>query len=83
MKMTLKMQNAKFELEFDEVQEACEFINAFMRNNPSAALINMEDFEKKQILNNAASAAAELLGIDKKDPMLKEAVKIAGELIGL
>lgn len=83
MKMTLKMTNAKFEIEFDQVEEACEFINAFMRNNPTASLINMEDFEKKQMLNDAANIAAELLGVNKHDPLFQAAVKIAGETIGI
>ena len=83
MKMTLRMRNANFELEFDEIEEACEFINIFMRNNPTASLINMEDFEKKQILNQAATTAAEILGISKQDPTFKAAVEIASDLIGL
>ena len=83
MKMTLKMRNANFELEFDEIEEACEFINIFMRNNPTASLINMEDFEKRQILKEAANSAAEILGVSKKDPIVQEAIKIAGEVIGL
>lgn len=83
MKMTLKMTNANFELEFDEMEEACEFINIFMRNNPTASLIKMEDFEKRQMLNDAANVAAEILGVSKNDPDFKAAVKITGELIGL
>ena len=83
MKMTLKMTNANFELEFDEMEEACEFINIFMRNNPTASLIKMEDFEKRQMLNEAANVAAELLGVSKKDPSFQEAVKITGEILGL
>lgn len=43
MKMTLKMRNVTFELEFDAVSEACEFINNFIRNNPTALLVDMED----------------------------------------
>ena len=35
------------------------------------------------MLNDAANVAAELLGVDKKDPSFQEAVKIAGEVIGL
>ena len=81
--MTLKMQDAQFELEFDGVQEACEFINTFMRNNPNASLITMKDFEKQQMLNDAANDAADLLGIDREDPVLKKAVKIAKEFLGL
>lgn len=83
MKMTMKMHGAKFELEFEEVSEACEFINTFMRNNPSASLITMGDFEKQQILNDAAKSAAEILGVDATDPLFKEAVKIASKVIGL
>lgn len=83
MKMTLKMRNANFDLEFDTIQEACDFINVFMRNNPTASLINMEDFEKRQMLNDAANVAAELLGVNKKNPSFQEAVKIAGEVLGL
>ena len=83
MKMTLKMQKANFELEFDGVEEACEFLNTFMRNNPTASLINMENFEKRQMLNEAADIAAELLGMNKKDPLFKAAVEMAGEVIGL
>lgn len=83
MKMTLKMQKANFELEFDDMKEACEFINMFIRNNPSASLINMEDIEKRIMLNEAATAAAEILGVDKADPLLKAAIEAAGELIGL
>ena len=83
MKMTLKMRNANFDLEFDTIQEACDFINVFMRNNPTASLINIEDFEKRQMLNEAASVAAEILGVNKKDPILKAAIEVASELIGL
>lgn len=83
MKMTLKMTNANFELEFDEMEEACEFINIFMRNNPTASLIKMEDFEKRQMLNEAANVAAEILGVSKNDPDFQAAVKKTGELIGL
>ena len=54
-----------------------------MRNNPSASLITMKDFEKQQILNDAAKSAAEMLGVDEADPLFKEAVKIASKVIGL
>jgi hypothetical protein len=83
MKMTLRMENTNFELEFDCVEEACEFINIFMRNNPKASLLTLSDVEKRQILNDAANVAAELLGVSKKDPIFQEAVKVAGEVIGL
>jgi hypothetical protein len=37
----------------------------------------------RQMLNEAASVAAEILGVDKKDPILKAAIEVASELIGL
>ena len=83
MKMTLKMEDTNFELEFNGVEEACEFINVFMRNNPKASVLTLSQKEKRQILDNAASAAAELLGVNKKDPSLQEAIKIAEEVLGL
>lgn len=83
MKMTLKVTDVEFNLEFDSMEEGCQFINMFLRNNPEASLINMEDFEKRQILKEAANSAAEILGVSKKDPIFQEAVKIAGEVIGL
>lgn len=83
MKMTLRMEGSTFDLEFDGVEEACEFINVFLRNNPKASLLTLSQREKKQILNNAAIAAAELLGVSANDKILQEAVKIAGEVIGI
>lgn len=83
MKMTLRMENTNFELEFDGAEEACEFINIFMRNNPKASLLNLSQREKRQMLNNAANVAAEILGVSKNDPDFQAAVKKTGELIGL
>ena len=83
MKMTLRMENTNFELEFDGAEEACEFINIFMRNNPKVSLLTLSQREKRQMLNDAANVAAELLGVDKKDPSFQEAVKITGEILGL
>ena len=83
MKMTLKMENTNFELEFNGVEEACEFINVFMRNNPKASVLTLSQKEKRQILYNTASVAAELLDINTKDPSFKEAIKMAEEVLGL
>lgn len=83
MKMTLRMENTNFELEFDGAEEACEFINVFMRNNPKASLLTLSQREKRQILNEAADIASELLGVSKKDPMFQAAVEVAGDIIGL
>lgn len=83
MKMTLRMENTNFELEFDGAEEACEFINVFMRNNPKASLLNLSNVEKRQILNDAVSVAAEYLDINEDDPVFREAIKIAGKIIGL
>ena len=83
MKMTLRMENTNFELEFDGVEEACEFINVFMRNNPKASLLNLSNVEKRQILSDAAIVAAEYLDLNEDDPVFREAVKIAGKIIGL
>ena len=83
MKMTLRMENTNFELEFDGAEEACEFINVFMRNNPKASLLKLSQREKRQILSEAADIASELLGVSKKDPMFKAAVEVASEIIGL
>lgn len=83
MRMTLRMENTNFELEFDGAEEACEFINIFMRNNPKASLLNLSQREKQQMLNDAAIIAAEVLGVSKKDPIFKAAVEVASELIGL
>lgn len=47
MKMTLKMRNVTFELEFDTVSDVCEFINNFIRNNPTAFLVDMDNQEGK------------------------------------
>lgn len=79
MKMTLKMENTNFELEFNGVEEACEFINVFMRNNPKVSVLTLSQKEKRQILNNAAK----WLGIDAEDPLFQETVKIAEEVLGL
>lgn len=83
MKMTLKMDNTNFELEFNEVEEACEFINVFMRNNPKASVLTLSQKEKKQILDNAANLAAKWLGINKEDQSFQETVKMAEEVLGL
>lgn len=83
MKMTLQMEGCSFDLEFDGAEEACEFINVFLRNNPKASLLTLSQREKKQMLNNAAIAAAEILGVSANDKILQEAVKIAGEVIGI
>ena len=83
MKMTLRMENTNFELEFDKAEEACEFINVFMRNNPKASLLNLSNVEKRQILSDAAVVAAEYLDLNEDDPVFREAVKIAGKIIGL
>ena len=83
MRMTLRMENTNFDLEFDGAEEACEFINVFMRNNPKASLLTLSQREKRQMLNEAASVAADVLGISKRDPMFKAAVEIAEEIIGL
>ena len=83
MKMTLRMENTNFELEFDGAEEACEFINVFMRNNPKASLLNLSNIEKRQILSDAAIVAAEYLDLNEDDPVFREAVKIAGKIIGL
>lgn len=83
MKMTLRMENTNFELEFDGAEEACEFINVFMRNNPKASLLNLSNVEKRQILSDAAIVAAEYLDLNEDDPVFREAVKIAGKIIGL
>lgn len=83
MKMTLRMENTTFDLEFDGAEEACEFINVFMRNNPKASLLALSQREKKKMLNDAANAAAELLGVSKQDPTFKAAMEIAGDIIGL
>lgn len=83
MKMTLRMENTNFELEFDGAEEACEFINVFMRNNPKASLLTLSQREKRQILNEAADIASELLGVSKKDPMFQAAVEVASDIIGL
>lgn len=83
MKMTLRMENTNFELEFDKAEEACEFINVFMRNNPKASLLNLSNVEKRQILSDAAIVAAEYLDLNEDDPVFREAVKIAGKIIGL
>lgn len=83
MKMTLKMTNVNFELEFDLIEEACEFINMFMRNNPTASLIKLENLEKRQMLEEAVDTTAKILGINKKDPVFCEAIKIAAEIIGI
>ena len=81
--MTLQMEGCSFDLEFDGAEEACEFINVFLRNNPKASLLTLSQREKKQMLNNAAIAAAEILGVSANDKILQEAVKIAGEVIGI
>lgn len=83
MKMSLRMEGSVFDLEFDGAEEACEFINVFLRNNPKASLLTLSQREKKQMLNNAAMAAAEILGVSANDKILQEAVKIAGEVIGI
>lgn len=83
MKMSLRMEGSVFDLEFDGAKEACEFINVFLRNNPKASLLTLSQREKKQMLNNAAIAAAEILGVSANDKILQEAVKIAGEVIGI
>ena len=83
MKMTLKMDDTNFELEFNGVKEACEFINVFMRNNPKASVLTLSQKEKRQILDNAANLAAEWLGIDKKDQSFQETVKMTEEVLGL
>lgn len=83
MKMSLRMEGSVFDLEFDGAEEACEFINVFLRNNPKASLLTLSQREKKQMLNNAAIAAAEILGVSANDKILQEAVKIAGEVIGI
>ena len=83
MKMSLRMEDSVFDLEFDGAEEACEFINVFLRNNPKASLLTLSQREKKQMLNNAAIAAAEILGVSANDKILQEAVKIAGEVIGI
>ena len=83
MKMTLRMENTNFELEFDGAEEACEFINVFMRNNPKASLLNLSNVEKRQILSDAAIVAAEYLDLNEDDPVFREAVKIASKIIGL
>lgn len=83
MKMTLRMEGSTFDLEFDGAEEACEFINVFLRNNPKASLLTLSQKEKKVMLNNAAIAAAEILGVNANDKLFKEAVKIAGEVIGI
>ena len=83
MKMTLRMENTNFELEFDGAEEACEFINVFMRNNPKASLLNLSNIEKRQILSDAAIVAAEYLDLNEDDPVFREAVKIASKIIGL
>ena len=83
MKMTLRMENTNFELELDGAEEACEFINVFMRNNPKASLLNLSNVEKRQILSDAAIVAAEYLDLNEDDPVFREAVKIAGKIIGL
>ena len=83
MKMTLKMENTNFELEFNGVEEACEFINVFMRNNPKVSVLTLSQKEKRQILNNAASLTAKWLGIDTEDPSFQETVKMAEEVLGL
>jgi DNA-directed RNA polymerase subunit H (RpoH/RPB5) len=83
MKMSLRMEGSVFDLEFDGAEEACEFINVFLRNNPKASLLTLSQKEKKQMLNNAAIAAAEILGVSANDKILQEAVKIAGEVIGI
>ena len=82
MKMTLKMEDTNFELEFNGVEEACEFIN-FMRNNPKASVLTLSQKEKRQILDNAANLAAKWLGIDKEDQSFQETVKMAEEVLGL
>lgn len=83
MKMTLRMEDTNFELEFDGAEEACEFINVFIRNNPKASLLTLSQREKRQILNEAADIASELLGVSKKDPMFQAAVEVASDIIGL
>ena len=83
MKMTLKMGTTNFELEFDGAEEACEFINIFIRNNPTASLLNLSRKEKREMLKSAAVVAAELLGIAETDPVLEEAVKVASKVVGL
>ena len=69
MKMTLKMEDTNFELEFNGVEEACE--------------LTLSQKEKRQILDNAANLAAEWLGIDKEDQSFQETVKMAEEVLGL
>lgn len=83
MKMTLRMEDTNFELEFDGAEEACEFINVFIRNNPKASLLTLSQREKRQILNEAADIASELLGVSKKDPVFQAAVEVASDIIGL
>lgn len=83
MKMTLKMEDTNFELEFNGVEEACEFINVFMRNNPKASVLTLSQKEKRQILDNAVSLAAKWLDIDKEDSSFQETVKMAEEVLGL
>jgi DNA-directed RNA polymerase subunit H (RpoH/RPB5) len=54
-----------------------------MRNNPKASLLNLSNVEKRQILSDAAIVAAEYLDLNEDDPVFREAVKIAGKIIGL
>ena len=83
MKMTLKVTDVEFNLEFDSMEDGCQFINMFLRNNPQASLVKLERREKQEMLNQAANAAAEILGVDREDPALKAAIEVAGNLIGL
>jgi hypothetical protein len=83
MKMTLKVTDMEFNLEFDTMEEGCQFINMFLRNNPEASLIRLERREKQEMLNQAANSVAEILGVNKEDPTLKAAIEVAGSLIGL
>ena len=83
MKMTLQMEGCSFDLEFDGAEEACEFINVFLRNNPKASLLTLSRKEKREMLNNAAIAAAEILGVEVGDKVLQEAVKVAEKVIGI
>ena len=47
MKMNLKMKQANFEIEFDNIEEAYNFIMSFIEHNPDTSAINLTKKPKK------------------------------------
>lgn len=81
-KIKIKMGNVCFELEFDDINEAFEFLYTFMRNNPQASLVYVANsMYKDREYQKAFEIAAALLGVETSDPVFQKACAIVKMLM--